>query len=430
MTTSPENLCLALDGARSGPGLAPLSPAWLWVRHGVVEHLAGHPPPELPQNTMQRRGGWVIEPLADAHVHLFLDGSCDPATRTGTAALSLEAALERILAVLESCRSLGIAAVRDGGDPHGLALEAANLANSHPDRFAIVLPAGEPVFRRGMYGGFLGQGVETAEGAARLLDQNRRRGATHAKVLATGQNSLDIPGQVGPAQFNPGELRAITASARELNLPVMIHANGPLQSVLAVAPDSVEHGFGCRPANLQRMTNRRIPWVPTLGAWAELLHHPGLTPAQVRVVRETDRNHRREVRVGHALGVPIAAGSDAGTPGVVHGRGLLREIGRLAAAGLSPEAALAAATHTSRSLCQKESPRTLGGLLPGKPAGFVWLVQDPAAHPSTLEHPRGVFLGGAWSPRDRSGDEPGFPAPRSAAHRRGSSKLPAGYKTE
>ena len=426
MPTPPDNLCFALDGARAGPDAAPLAPVWLWVRHGVVEHLAEHPPPELPRDTLWEHGGWVVEPLADAHVHLFLDGSRDPATRAGTAGMTREAALERALAVLASCRGLGIAAVRDGGDPHGLALEAASRANPHTDRYAVVLPAGEPVFRRGQYGGFLGQGVEAAEDAARLLDQNRRRGATHAKVLATGLNSLDTPGQVGPVQFDPGELQAITAVARGLDLPVMVHANGPLAAVLAAGPDSLEHGFGCHRADLQEMADRRIVWVPTLGAWAELLHHPGLAPAQVRVVQETDRNHRRQVRDGHALGVRIAAGSDAGTPGVAHGQGVLREIGRLAAAGLSPEAALAAATHTSRALCQAECPRPLGGLSPGQPAGFVWLARDPVANPSTLEQPRGVFLGGTWSARDRSGDDPGFPVPGSGAHPCGGSELPTG----
>ncbi len=403
MTNPPENLCLALDGARSGPDATPLAPAWLWVRHGTVEHLAGHAPPELPPDTLWVRGGWAIEPLAEAHGHLFLDGAREPEIRARTAALPRQAALERILAVLESYRSLGIAAVRDGGDPHGLALEATQFANSRPERYAVVLPAGEPVFRRGQYGGFLGQGVETTADAARLLDQNRRRGATHAKILATGLNSLDTPGQVGPVQFLPEELLAIAAAARGLALPLMVHANGPLTEVLAASPASVEHGFGCSPADRQRMATRNIPWVPTLGAWAELADHPGVTPDQVRVVRETDGNHRRDVRDGHALGVRIVAGSDAGTPGVAHGRGLLREIERLAAAGLSPEAALAAATHTSRSLCQTESHRPLGGLVPGKPAGFVWLAEDPLANPSTLEQPRGVFLGGTWSPRGRAG---------------------------
>jgi len=399
LTTAPHNLCLALDGARFGPRAAALTPAWLWVRQGMVEHLAAHPPAELPVDTVYLQGGWAVEPLADAHVHLFLCGAFSKEERAATARLDRDEALQRILDLLADYRGRGIAAVRDGGDPHGLALEAAEVANRHPDRYAAVGPSGEPVFRRGLYGGFLGAGVETPREAARLLERNRRRGATQAKLLATGLNSLDRPGQVGPHQFSPKELREVTAAARALELPTMAHANGPLGAVLSSAPTSVEHGFWAEPQDLAVLAGQGVAWVPTVGAWARLAAHPGLTPAQKQVVAATDRRHREAIAEGVRLGVRLTAGSDAGTPGVRHGAGLLEEIERLAAAGLGRAAALATGTYRARRLCRGGTDRALDGLVSGGPGGFLWLAADPVADPEALSSPRGVFLGGTWSSR-------------------------------
>lgn len=402
MTGSPPSLCLALDGARLGPRAAALTPAWLWVRQGVVEHLAAHPPANLPPETVHLHGGWAVEPLADAHVHLFLCGAFSKDERAATAAQGRDAALQRILDLLAAYRARGIAAVRDGGDPHGLALEAAAVANRHPDRYAAVLPSGEPIFRRGCYGGFLGAGVESLPDAVRLMERNRRRGATQAKLLATGLNSLEQPGQVGSPQFDPQELRVIGAAARALDLPTMVHANGPLGTILSAAPTSVEHGFWAEPLDLELLAERGVAWVPTLGAWARLAAHPNLTPAQQQVVAATDRRHRAEVAKGFCLGVRLTAGSDAGTPGVRHGAGLLEEIERLAAAGLGRQAALAAATYHARRLCRDGAGGALERLVNGGPGGFLWLATDPIADPEALSTPRGVFLGGAWSTRENT----------------------------
>lgn len=400
-----------LDGARLACGRA-LSPAWLWIRSGRVAHLADQPPADVPGDLPTLKGGWVIEPLADAHVHLFLCGALDADQRRHTATLPRERALERVLRLLEHYRLRGIAVVRDAGDPWGLALEAARTANSRPHRYATVLPAGEVVYRAGRYGSFLGCGCSSVAEARRILEENRASGATHAKVLATGLNSVDSPGRVGAAQFTPEDLLKIGAAARALELPTMVHANGPLGTVLDIGPGSVEHGFWHDPSDRQRMAADKIPWVPTLGAWAELARNPSLSTAQRRVVAATDARHRDEVRAGLAAGVPVAAGSDAGSPGVSHERGLQDELERLSTAAGDPLEALAA-VRRSLSLCRTEADRALGGLLPDDDAGFLWLDRDPARDLSTLLHPRGVFLGGAWSVGGPPGQTPP-PCPTAA----------------
>lgn len=392
------SLLFQLEGMRRGPRAEALAPAWVLIRDGRVVHAGPRRPEALPPGCATVRGGWAVEPLADAHVHLHLAGAVPRQERLAVTTLGRGAALGRILALLEDYRRRGCAAVRDGGDPHGLTLAAAEVANRSPERYAAVLPAGEPVRRAGHYGGFLAAGVETVGQGLRLLQANRAAGATHAKILATGVNSLEEPGAVGPAQFSRTELDALVRGARDLGLAVMVHANGPLPEVLPTAPDTVEHGFWLERVDLELMAERGIGWVPTLGAWAELCRNPDLTPPQQAVVAATDRRHRQEVAEGAALGVSLLAGSDAGTPGVPHGDGLWRELVRLSGAGLSGAQALASATWSSRSLCERGLERHLGGLEEGGRAGLLWVSRDPVLDLGALERPWGVHLGGAWTP--------------------------------
>lgn len=274
-------------------------------------------------------------PAADDHVHLFFDGSSDPARRRTVAALSEDAALARALTLLERYREAGILKVRDGGDPRGLALEVARLAGREPQRYAALEAPGFVIRREGRYGSFLGKGVETLAEARALIEKNARSGATHTKVLATGANSLDCVGVVGERQFTENELTELVAASRANGLKVMIHANGPLAWVLKARPDTVEHGFGLTLDDLRAFADQGISWTPTLSAWEEIVRLPELTPAQREVVRVTASRQRLMVAKASELGVKVALGSDAGTPGVDHVDGTFTEAKRLAQAKIS-----------------------------------------------------------------------------------------------
>ncbi len=394
-----KDLLLEVEGFRRGPEAAATGPGWVLILDGVVAHAAAVPPPGWPDGVPMRRGGWLCEPLADAHVHLALVGSWDPEERRRVASLGEEEALERALALLASLRAAGVAAVRDGGDRRGLALAAARVANRAPGLYAAVLPAGEPILRRGDYGGFLGRGVEDLAGGLALLAANARGGATHAKVVATGANSWDRAGEVGPPHFSPRELATLLEAAWSLGLPPMVHANGPLGWVVSARPHSVEHGYWMAKGDLAALGREGILWVPTLGAWAELGQSPGLSPPRLAVIARTDRRQRRRVAEATAAGVAVLAGSDAGCPGVPleGGLGLRREVGRLAAAGLPPARALATSTWHARRALEASLGHPLGGLTPGGAAGFVWLARDPGRSLDALDRPLGSWLGGVFA---------------------------------
>ncbi len=78
-----------------------------------------------------------------------------------------------------------------------------------------------------------------------------------------------------------------------------------------------------------------------------------------------------------ARGIPVAAGSDAGNIGTLHGPALHRELELMVAAGLTPAAVLVAATRGGARVMGRDGD--LGTLAPGKLADMVILDADPLA---------------------------------------------------
>jgi hypothetical protein len=97
------------------------------------------------------------------------------------------------------------------------------------------------------------------------------------------------------------------------------------------------------------------------------------------------------VRVQEA-GVTIAAGSDAGNIGTLHGPALHRELELMVEAGLTPMQALVAATRGSAAVMGRSDE--LGTLEPGKLADMVLLEADPLADIRNTQRIHRVVKGG------------------------------------
>lgn len=107
--------------------------------------------------------------------------------------------------------------------------------------------------------------------------------------------------------------------------------------------------------------------------------------------------HRRLVRALKAEGVPMVAGSDAMTSGVVGGFSLHEELELLVGAGLTNEEALASATRLPAIWLGVDSDR--GTIEVGKRADLVLLDADPLADIGNTRKISGVFLSGKWVSR-------------------------------
>ncbi|CAN5911452.1 hypothetical protein BH23ACT10_BH23ACT10_20020 [soil metagenome] len=92
-----------------------------------------------------------------------------------------------------------------------------------------------------------------------------------------------------------------------------------------------------------------------------------------------------------AAGVPVLAGTDAPNPGTVHGASLHRELELLVMAGLSPGAALAAATSVA---AEQFGLIDRGRVAPGLRADLVLVGGDPTTDITATRQLTGVWRGG------------------------------------
>jgi imidazolonepropionase-like amidohydrolase len=112
----------------------------------------------------------------------------------------------------------------------------------------------------------------------------------------------------------------------------------------------------------------------------------GRYPAYAAHMLALHRASRRNVRDAYDAGVPILAGTDAGSS-LPHGQ-VVREIRALHEAGLPAEAALAAGSWSAREFLG------LPGLVEGASADLVVYAADPRADLGTLAAPVRMVLRG------------------------------------
>ncbi|MBO8169633.1 MAG: amidohydrolase family protein [Thermoanaerobacteraceae bacterium] len=350
----------------------------LEIAGGLISELRwGVPLATAGEAVILPEGTTVLPGLIDCHIHLALDGvdfyrSLERWGAEEKWRPQLESQLQDILAA-------GIVAVRDGSDKAGIGLRAKGLSVLKPD----IVACGQAIYREGRYGSFLGPGISDIDQVVEFLDRMAAAGIDQVKVVVSGIVSFCQYGKVGDPQFDRQFLTAVVREARSRGLAVMAHASGAEAVDMAVdaGVDSVEHGFFVREETLRKMAERGTVWVPTVIAAAGRLDCN--RPEEKReVVERTVCQHLEAVSRAHDMGVTIAVGTDAGAPGVPHGKSFVREAGCLQQAGLSNKEVIRAATSLgARTLGLLD----LGNIQPGKAASFIAVRGDPLRELAALK---------------------------------------------
>ena len=334
----------------------------------------------------------VLPPLVDAHVHLFLSGRNDPVLRRRQLDPGPEYVFLHMADRIRRYLRRGILAVRDGGDHGALALALRDrYRQGRPDGF-VLRAAGRAWHRAGRYGGVFGRSPAENQRLAEAVAADGR-GIDQVKIINSGINSLTDFGRQTRPQFDPDDLKAAVAAAHRRGLPVMVHANGvqPVADALAAGCDSIEHGFFMGETNMARMAARETIWVPTAGTMAGCLGTLAPGSPEADGARRLLDHQVAQLARARALGVTVAAGTDAGSPGVRHGRAMATELGLMTAAGYClGETVRCAAAHGAR-LLGLDRP---GVLRPGAPADFIAVTGPPEALWKSLEQVRAVYRNG------------------------------------
>lgn len=304
--------------------------------------------------------GWLLPGLVDAHTHPGAERPGDPLDDT-----LLRADLgEHVAAGVTLIRSPGLA-----GDPPGWFGRDPALPRA--------VHAGPWIAQAGQFFDGWGRRASHAELPAIAAEQAARTG--WAKLIADwGPGDDPIPADV---------LTAVVRAVHDAGGRVAVHSQQAEGGAAAVAAgvDSLEHGMCLDAALLPQMAAGGIALTPTLSVITVSLSQVREAPDGPRkdwYVRGASA-HGQLAALAAEAGVTLLAGTDSRP----HGR-VPDEVRALAAAGVRPHDALAAASWGARGYLG------LPGLEPGAPADAVVYAGDPRADLGQLSEPLAVILRG------------------------------------
>jgi imidazolonepropionase-like amidohydrolase len=331
----------------------------------------------------------LLPGLIEAHAHFFLEGGelgldKRAAYLKQTSAELLQAAHPR----LEKLVRLGVIAVRDAGDKDGVGLALGRLyTGTNRPLMPYVDSPGAAIHHKGRYGSFMGEPLEDFASLKLCVEGRVKAGADRIKLIPTGIINFKKGAVTTEPQMTTGEVVELVTAAKSFGKQTFAHASGDagVERAIEGGVDSVEHGFFVRDDQLAKMRDRQIAWVPTFAPVQEQADHADLMGWDAEVVSNLEKildQHAASLVKGHAMGVQIIAGSDAGSCGVAHGIGLLHELELMEAAGLPPLAVIKAATGAaSNRLAFKEK---FGQIKPGYQSRFILARHSPLESVSNL----------------------------------------------
>ena len=422
---------LAIVGATVVDGAAaPIADAVVLINGDRIQAVGSRAQVALPKGItiVDGRGKWVAPGLIDAHVHFFQSGGAY--TRPDVVDLRKVRPYEREIAILKAAlprtfaRYLlcGVTSVVDVGGPFwNFEVREAARRTALAPRVAVAGPLVSTVDRPQLdIGDPPIVKTATPDEARALVRRELERKPDLMKVWFVFRPGDDLA--AGKAL-----VAATVDEARKGGVRTAVHATEleTARAAVEAGADVLVHSVFDKPVDdafVDLLKRRGVVYIPTLFVrtgytlvltggftptaaerrWAdpdvlatfeEVKSRPELTSRPRRAADpESERVPRQNLKRLSDAGVTIAAGTDAGNIGTLHGPSIFRELRLMADAGLTPREVLASATAGGARVMGRE--KDLGAVAPGKLADLLILDRDPLVDVANLEAIYRVVKGG------------------------------------
>lgn len=364
-------------------------------REGIITELK-EPGTAVPQTDDQvlDLGDYVVVPgMVDAHVHLVWGSSRDPAAQVEADGEQLTAirAAEHARAHLQA----GVTTVADLGSNWDVSLAVAHAVREGHLAAPRVIATGRTVVMTGGHDPFWGNFCDGVDAVTRGVREQVFAGATIIKTCATGGvYGRAVGEEVGASEFTYEELKAVAHEARRRGVKSTAHALGTegISNAVSAGINVIQHGVFLTEEVVAKMIEEGTVLSPTLSVYQTIAS--GSAPGYaIQKATEVVKAHQKSLEMAATAGVPIIAGTDAGSPGMPH-PSLASELLCLSQAGLAPIDVLKAATSRAGDALGIDA----GRIRVGSPADMAVVAGDPLAYPVSAAQPHHVILRGVHHP--------------------------------
>jgi imidazolonepropionase-like amidohydrolase len=335
--------------------------------------------------------GYLAPGLVDAHVHVSMNGRPDPA---GSYEESDYTTAFHAANNLEDAVRAGVTTVRDLGSRGSLAIDAADAVAEGSLTGPRVLAAGQAITMTGGHGNEFGREADGTAEVRKAAREQLKRGADVLKCMATG-GVLTEGAVTGAPELTEDEIDAMVEVADSKGVPTAAHAHGAagIKNATRAGITSVEHGTFMDREAAELMASRDTYWVPTLKALYGIVDNgvdSGIPDWAVAKGEEAGDAIEDAFEYALDAGVPIAMGTDAGTPFNYH-RDAAEELELMVDHGVDPRTAFEAATVNGADLLGVEDT---GLVREGYRADLVALDSDPTEDETAYRDPGVVIADG------------------------------------
>lgn len=321
-------------------------------------------------------GRSVLPGLIDCHVHLCLDGSPDPMTR-----LLGQSVPEVTLKMAQHARMTlegGITTIRDLGGRDYIDIAIRDAIHGRMIPGPRMLCSGKAICMTGGHGWQFGREANGTDGVRQAVREQLKAGVDVVKLMATG-GILTKGVDPGSTQYTLEELMAGVEEAKKAGRRTATHAQGTegIKNAIWAGIDSIEHGIFLDEEAIALMLERKAFLIPTLNAPYQILKagvKKGVPPFAVEKSKAAAKAHFQSVKKAREAGVPIAMGTDAGTPFNAHGENAM-ELELLMRVGMTPMEAIQAGTKIAAEVLGLQ--KLIGTLEKGKRADLLVVDGDP-----------------------------------------------------
>lgn len=232
------------------------------------------------------------------------------------------------------------------------------------------------------------------EELAQMVQREAEEGVDWIKIVCSDDNCMEYPNHL--PRLSAKQMRALVKAAHDRKKPVMAHCDDfdDIRMALEAGVDSFEHTINNGAQTGHELSEELLEQMVKSGAWSvptivATAHHDGSIEGAVPVLPYVLKGVGKMIRAG----VPIGVGCDSGIPFVPFGESLHEELSWLVKAGMTPLAAISAATWQNARLLGLSGE--LGAVKPGYKADLVVCGGRPAERIEDTRKIRLVIRDGA-----------------------------------